>query len=122
MLRHAVCLLNRFQLRASDNKTSFQRRWGTAYSNPVLPFGELVLAQHQRLAIWLGRREVTDEHILAKANSNSLVKSNFVTRLSLDSSRDLAMFKSISLPPPELASAAYLKMAELGDQPIAKAG
>ena len=121
MLSHAVWLLNRFQLQ-SDNKTSFQRRWGIAYSSAVLPFGELVLAQDQRLAIWLGRCEVTDEHILAKANSNSLVKSNFVTRLSLDTSRDLAMFKSISLPPPELASAAYLKMAKLGDKPIAQAG
>ena len=52
MLRHAVWLLNRFQLHVSDNKTSFQRRWGTTYSNPVLPFGELVLAQDQDLAIW----------------------------------------------------------------------
>ena len=32
------------------------------------------------------------------------------------------MFKSISLPPPALASAAYLKMAELGDQPSEQAG
>ena len=123
MLRHAVWLLNRFQLHSSDNKTSFQRRWGTAYSSPVLPFGDwLVLAPDQSLAIWLGRCEATDGHILAKANSSSLVKSTFVTRLSLDSSRDLAMFKSISLPPPELASAAYLKMAQLGDQLSGKAG
>ena len=95
MLRHAVCLLNRFQLHASDNKTSFQRRWGTAYSNSVLPFGELVLAQDQNLAIWLGRCEPTDDHILAKANSISLVKSRTVTRLSLESSVDLTLFKSI---------------------------
>ena len=122
MLRHAVWLLNRFQLHSSDNKTSFQRRWGTAYSNPVLPFGELVLAQDQTLAIWLGRCEASDEHILAKANSSSLVKSRTVTRLSLESSMDPILFKSISLPQPELASAAYLKMAQLGDQPIAKAG
>ena len=45
MLRHAVWLLNRFQLHDSDNKTSFQRRWGTAYRNSVLPFGELVLSE-----------------------------------------------------------------------------
>ena len=32
------------------------------------------------------------------------------------------MFKSISLPPPALASAAYLKMAKLGDQPSEQAG
>ena len=122
MLRHVVWLLNMFRLHASDNKTSFQRRWGIAYSNSVLPFGELVLAQDQSLAIWLGRCEATDEHILAKANSSSLVKSNLVTRLSLDSSMDLTMFKSISLPPPELASTAPLKMVQLGDQPTAKAG
>ena len=102
MLTHAVWLLNRFQLHSSDNKTSFQRRWGTTYSSPVLPFGELVLAQDQSLAIWLGRCEATDVHILAKANSNSLVKSNSVTRLSLNRSRDFARFKSINLPLPEL--------------------
>ena len=108
--------LNRFQLHPSDNETSFQRRWGTAYSNPVLPFGELVLVQDQTLATWLGKCEATDAHIFAKANSNNLVKSNLVTRLSLDRSRDLTMFQSISLPPPEPPSVAYLKMAELGDQ------
>ena len=84
--------------------------------------GELVLVQDQTLAIWLGRCEATDAHIFAKANSNNLVKSNLVTRLSLDSSRDLTMFQSISLPPPEPTSAAYLKMAELGDQPSAQMG
>ena len=95
---------------------------GIASSSAVLPFGELVLAQDQSLAIWLGRCEATDEHILAKANSSSLVKSMSVTRLSLNSSRDLAMFTSIILPPPELASAAYLKMAKFADQPSEKAG
>ena len=53
MLRHAVWLLNMFQLHSSDNKTSFQRKWGIASSSAVLPFGELVLAQDQSLAIWL---------------------------------------------------------------------
>ena len=121
MLSHAVWLLNRFQLQ-SHNKTSFQRRRRIAYSSSVLPFGELVLAQDLSLAIWLGRCESSDEHILATANSSSLAKSNSVTRLSLHSSRDLTKFKSISLPPPALASAAYLKMAELGDQPSEQAG
>ena len=122
MLRHAVWLLNRLQLHDSDNKTSFQRRWSTAYSNHVLPYGELVLTPDQTLAIWLGRRDASDEHIFAKANSSNLVKSNSVTRLSLPCSRDLTLFQSIGLPPPELSSAAYLKMAKLGDQPKAKAG
>ena len=122
MLRHAESLLNRFQLHSSDNKTSLQRRWGIAYSSSVLPFGELVLAPDLSLAIWLGRCESSDEHILAMANSNSAVKSNSVTRLSLDSSMELTLFKSISIPPPELASAAYLKMAELGDQTSEQAG
>ena len=121
MLRHAEWLLNRFQLQ-SDNKTSFHRRWGTAYNNSVLPFGELVLAQDQTLAIWLGRCEASDEHILATATSSSLVKSQSVTRLSLASSMDIILFNSISLPAPELASATYLKMAELGEQPSEKAG
>ena len=122
MLRHAVWLLNMFQLHSSDNKTSFQRRWGIASNSAVLPFDKLVLAQDQSLAIWLGRCESTDEHILAKANSSSLAKSKSVTRLSLNRSRDLTMFQSISLPPPELASAAYLKMAKYGDQPSEQAG
>ena len=95
---------------------------GHSLISGVLPFGELVLTQDQSLAFWLGRCEATDQHILAKANSSSLVKSNSVTRLSLDSSMDLILFKSTSLPRPELASAAYLKMAELGDQPTATAG
>ena len=74
------------------------------------------------LAFWHGRCEATDQHILAKAHSVSLVQSNTVTRLSLDSSMDLILFKSSSLPPPEPPSVAYLKKAELGDQPTAKAG
>ena len=65
---------------------------GTASTSTVLPFGELVLAQDQSLAFWLGRCEATDQHILAKANSNSLVKSNSVTRLSLDNSMELILF------------------------------
>ena len=66
MLRHAEWLLNRFQLSSSDNKTSFHRRWGIAFTSAVIPFGELVLAQDQSLAFWLGRCEATDQHILAK--------------------------------------------------------
>ena len=115
------CLIG-FNFTKVTTRLDFQRRWGTAYSNPVLPFGELVLAQDQNLAIWLGRCEASDEHILAKANSSSLVKSRIVTRLSLESSMDLILFKSISLPPPELASAPYLKVAQLGDPPTAMAG
>ena len=122
MLRHAVWLLNRFQRHESDNKTSFQRRWGTAYRHQVLPFGELVLAHDQNLASWLGRCEASDAHILAKANSSSLVRSITVTRLSLASSMDPLLFKSISVPQPELSSAVLLQMAKLGDQPIAKPG
>ena len=132
MLRHAVWLLNRFQLHSSDHKTSFQRRWGIAYSSPVLPLGELVLAQTQHaesakldhrlqpqrsLATWLGRCEATGEHILAKANNTSLVKSRTVTRLSLESSMDLSVFKSITTPPPELTSATSLRMAKPDDPP-----
>ena len=99
------------------------------YSSPVLPFGELVLAQTQHaesakldhrlqpqrsLAIWLGRCEATGEHILAKANYTSLVKSRTVTRLSLEGPMD---FKSISIPPPELTSTASLQMAKYDDPP-----
>ena len=80
------------------------------------------MAQDQSLAFWLGRCETTDQHILAKANSNSLVKSNVVTRLNLNSFMDLSLFKSPSLPPRELPSADYLKMAKLGDHTPATAG
>ena len=137
MLRHAVWLLNRFQLHTSDQKTSFQRRWGVPFSNPVLPFGELVLAQTQHaesakldhrlqpqrsLAIWLGRCEATGEHILAKANNTSLVKSRTVTRLSLEEACKLSTFKTISIPAPELSSSASVKMAKEGDQPTDQTG
>ena len=80
------------------------------------------MAPDQSLAFWLTRCEATDQHILAKANSNSLVKSNVVTRLNLDSFMDLSLFKSPSLPPPELPSADYLKMAKLGDHTPEPAG
>ena len=56
---------------------------GHSLQQSVLPFGELVLAQDQSLAIWLGRCEATDEHILAKANSSSLVKSIFSHKAEL---------------------------------------
>ena len=137
MLRHAVWLLNRLQLHSSDQQTSFQRRWGVPFSNPVLPFRELVLAQTQHaesakldhrlqpqrsLAIWLGRCEATGEHILAKANNVSLIKSRTVTRLSLEESCNLATFKTISIPAPELSSSASVKMAKEGDQPTDQQG
>ena len=137
MLRHAVWLLNRFQLHSSDQKTSFQRRWGVPFSDPVLPFGELVLAQTQHaesakldhrlqpqrsLAIWLGRSEATGEHILAKANNTSPVRSRTVTRLSLEEACNLATFKTISIPAPELSSSASVKMAKEGDQPTDQQG
>ena len=123
------CLIA-FSFISSDQKTSFQRRWGVPFSNPVLPFGELVLAQTQHaesakldhrlqpqrsLAIWLGRCEATGEHILAKANNTGLVKP-------LEGSTDLSVFKSISIPAPELASAASVKMAKEGDQPTDQQG
>ena len=117
MLRHAEWLVNRFQRQSRDNKTRFQRRWGIAYSNSALPFGELVLAPDLSLAIYLGRCESSDEHILAMANSSSLVKNNFVTRLSRDTSMELTLLKSISIPQPRLASAAYLKTAALSGPP-----
>ena len=127
MFRHAVWLLNMFQLHSSDNKTSFHRRWSIAYSSSVLPFGELVLVQDHRLqpqsslAIWLGRCEDTNEHILATANSSSLIKNRIVTKLSLESSMDITLFKSISLPP-ELTSTASLKKVRFGVQLIEEMG
>ena len=117
MLRHAEWLLNRFQLHSSDNKTSFHRRWGIDYSSSVLLFGGLVLSQDLSLAIWLGRCESSDEHILANASSNSLVKSTCVTRLSLGSSMELALFKSTSIPALKPASA-DLEMAGHGKKPL----
>ena len=41
MLRHAAWLLNRFQLSSSDYKTSFQSRWGIAFTSAVLPLVSL---------------------------------------------------------------------------------
>ena len=119
MLRHAEWLLNRFQLHSGDKQTSFGTRWGIA-TNSVLPFGELVLTRDLSLAIWLGRCDSSDEHILAKANGNSLVTSTSVTRLNLESSMVLALLKSTSIPALEPPSAAYLEMAKHGTQPIAQ--
>ena len=122
MLRHAVWLFNRFHLHDSDNQTSLQRRWSTTYCHSVLPFGELVLAQDQNLAFWLGRCEPSDEHILATPNSSSLVTSSMVTRLSLKSSKDFTLFKSLHLPPPELASdVSFHQTPELTQPPLQQA-
>ena len=46
------------------------------------------LQPQRSLAIWLGRCEATGEHILAKANNVSLIKSRTITRLSLELWRD----------------------------------
>ena len=81
---------------------------GTVHNNFVLPFNELVLVQNQILARWFGRCEITNAHIFAKANNNNLIKNNLVTRVSLDNFRDLNMFQSINLPPPEPIPATYL--------------
>ena len=102
-------------------QTSFPGRWGIAITS-VLPFGELVLTSDLSLAICLGRCESSDEHILAKANGNSLVTSTSVTRLSLESSMELASLKSTSIPALEPASVAYLERAKNGTKPIAQAG
>ena len=80
------------------------------------------LQPQRSLAIWLGRCEATGEHILAEANNTSLVKSRTVTRLSLEGSTDLGVFKSISIPAPELSSSASVKMAKEGDQPTDQQG
>ena len=120
MLRHAEWLLHRSQLHSGDNQTSSPGRWGIATS--VLPFGEPVLTSDLSLAIWLGRCDSSDEHILAKANGNSLVTSTSVTRLSLESSMELALFKSTSIPALEPASVTYLETAKRSAQPLAQAG
>ena len=80
------------------------------------------LQPQRSLAIWLGRCESTGEHILAKANNSSLVKSRTVTRLSLEASMDLRVFKTISIPPPDLSSSALVKMAKERDQPTDQQG
>ena len=112
-------------LMVASSNTNTERKmekqmWPT--TNSVLPSGELVLTQDLSLAIWLGRCESSDEHILAKANGNSLVTSTSVTRLSLESSMELALLKSTSIPALEPPSVAYLEMAKHGTQPIAQAG
>ena len=80
------------------------------------------LQPQRSLAIWLGRCEATGEHILAKANNTSLVKSRTVTRLSLEEACKLSTFKTISIPAPELSSSASVKMAKEGDQPTDQQG
>ena len=65
MLRHAEWLFHRSQLHSGDTQTSFPGRWGITAS--VLPFGELVLTSDFSLAIWLGRCDSSDEHILAQS-------------------------------------------------------
>ena len=74
-LRHAAWTYNRFHVRADSRMTPFAKTRLRQYANPILPFGELVLARRPGAHLhksqtqfvhgcWLGRDGHTDEHIV----------------------------------------------------------
>ena len=72
-LRHAAWTYNRFHVRADTRTTPYSQTRLKVYTQPVLPFGELILAQRPGAHLqesqtqfvygcWLGRDSHTDEH------------------------------------------------------------
>ena len=72
-LRHAAWIYNRFHVRADTRVTPYSKIRLKTYAQPVLPFGELVLARRpgahlQKSQIqfvdgcWSGRDSHTDQH------------------------------------------------------------
>ena len=74
IVKHASWVQNRYQLH-DDGKSSYERRWGTAYYKPNCEFAECVLFQYATTdwpktsiawyyGIWLGRCAQSDEHFI----------------------------------------------------------
>ena len=94
-VRHAAWIYNRFQVRADTRATPYAKVRLKNYAQPVLPFGELVLARrpgaHQWKSqtqfvygCWLGRDAHTDEHIVG--SKGGIFRSRAVRRLAADRS------------------------------------
>ena len=89
-IRHAAWLRTRFHRRKDEgNLTAYERLKNTRYHQPILIFGEMVVARRpgahlQKFAsqhvegLWLGRDSKTDEHLLA--TRAGVVRSRAVRR------------------------------------------
>ena len=92
-LRHAAWIYNRFHVRADTRVTPFSKIRLKTYAQPVLPFGELVLARRLGAQLqksqfvygcWLSRGSHTDEHIVE--SKAGVFRTRTVRRLTEDRS------------------------------------
>ena len=83
---HAGWIFNRFHVRADTRSTPYSKTWLKVYAQPVLPFGELILARSAHLqkshthfvhGCWLGRDSHTDEHIIGSEAGVCVVREQF---------------------------------------------
>ena len=116
IIRHASWLMTRFLVRATV-ATAYAAVYGEEYRREIVPFGEasmikIPVPDHRGIrpgvrahrgdtawtrAIWLGRSEVTDEHLAGTANG--LIRSRTIRRLSACSRADRTLFKSVQCVP-----------------------
>ena len=92
-LRHAAWVYNRFHVRKDTRQTPYSKIRMRNYAQPVLPFGELVLARRPGAHLWksqtqfvygcwLGRDAHTDEHIVG--SKAGVFRTRAVRRLVAD--------------------------------------
>ncbi len=97
LIRHAAWTLNRYQPHGPRKVTSFELVKHHRYTSPIAAFGETVMWKaanpattghlHKfdpkfQLGIWVGRSDLTDEHIVLDANGAHRGRS--VRRLTVD--------------------------------------
>ncbi len=85
LARHAAWLLCRYTVHSSTGKTSFELLRGKPYGGELVEFGELIWAREVAPAskmaarwpsgVWLGKAELSDEHIVGTRTKTQLVRS-----------------------------------------------
>lgn len=89
LVRHTGWLLTRFQVHASDGRTSYEHLYGKPYRHEVVNFGEQVYYKilsraHDKLeprwetGVWVGKRARSDEHLLM--TKHGIAKSRSIRR------------------------------------------
>ena len=109
--QHAVFTINRYLIR-QDGKTSYERRvFNKAHSDPLVPFGERVLAhvqaqppsqklrlraQPQRhYSLWLGKCVITGMHIVA--HEGQILKTRTFARLIKEQQFSSVEFSNLTI-------------------------
>ncbi len=127
IVRHAGWIRNRFEKRP-DGHTAHYNIVGVEYSGVVHVFGEIVLARLPATktkkftgkfvkAIWLGKAELSDEHIVGTASGAFLCRTTH--RLPVESQFDSELYKQFCAPPwePGAKGPGVIDDEEVGDLP-----